>query len=214
MIPQQAKPSLRTPHFPFCHLRCPAAPKSKQWLCALKMETEDAYIHPPPRPISAKRRCSCCWRSVSWRGSAAVKQSLLKYVNKWWKTSAAKIRSVSTCCVYSGSCLGPSHFPLQTVFALKQCYPSLPPVHSPRPYLVFCSSDEKQQLAPSPPCGLIKLLLWLLSVSLIRPLTWTSETVTVYSYRVKGPVVMAGSRGVDQEGDDIQAHWELGRWAM
>lgn len=36
----------------------------------------------------------------------------------------------------------------------------------------------------------------------------------VYSYRVKGPVVMAGSRGVDQEGDDIQAHWELGQWAM
>lgn len=120
---------------------------------------------------------------------------------------------MSTLCVYSGSCLGPFHFPLQTVFALKQWYPSLPAVHSPRLYL-FCSSAGKQQLATSPPCGLIKLLLWLLSVSLIRPLTWTSETVTVYSYRVKGPVVMAGSRGVDQEGDDIQARWELGRWAM
>lgn len=32
------------------------------------------------------------------------------------------------------------------------------------------------------PCGLIKLLLWLQSVSLIRPWAWPSETVLVFGY--------------------------------
>lgn len=53
----------------------------------------------------------------------------------------------------------------------------------------LCSTGgKKQQLATTTaPCGLIKLPPPLLSVSLIRPLTWTSESVLVYSYGARGP---------------------------
>lgn len=57
-------------------------------------------------------------------------------------------------------------------------------------HLVFPLFDgrKKQQLATTTaPCGLIKLPPWLLSVSLIRPLTWTSESILVYGYSARGP---------------------------
>lgn len=101
------------------------------------------------------------------------------------------------------------YFPLLTPFSLRQRIPgSRPSIH-----LVFTSSVGKQQLA-TPPCGLIKLLRWLLSMSLIRPLAGASETGPVYGYSVPGPVVRAGSRGADRGGDDIQAHGERGCWGM
>lgn len=57
---------------------------------------------------------------------------------------------------------------------------------------------RKQQLATTPaPCGLIKLRRRLLSVSLIRPPAWTSESVLVYGYGARGPQSGPGSRKAD-----------------
>lgn len=83
-------------------------------------------------------------------------------------------------------------------------------VCSLRLYIPFVSTTGKQQLALAP-CGLIKLLQWLLSVSLIRSLAQTSGTSLVYSYRAEDSVVKAGSRGADRGADITRAEGEL-RW--
>ena len=109
--------------------------------------------------------------------------------------------------IYSGSFLGSLYFPLQTQrICFETVHPMLPApfrsvVYSPRPYPhpTLCSPTGKQQLALDP-CGLIKLLQLLLSMSLIRSWAWTSGSSPVYSYSVEEPVVRAGSRGVDMWG--------------
>lgn len=160
-------------------------------------------------PELTRRRCS--WQVTR---SAAVKQCIVKSVNKWWKTSPAKISSVSTRLYIQWKLSWPIIFSIANslCFEAAVSLASSSMFTSSLPRLLFNSG--KTTACNSPPCGLIKLLLWLLSMSLIRPLTWTSETVPVYGYSVKGSVVRAGSRGADREGDDIQARWELGWWAM
>lgn len=74
------------------------------------------------------------------------------------------------------------------------CFPLLTQTVVLRSSVFTCSAAGKQQLAFAP-CGLIKSLQWLLSVSLIRPLAWTSGSRLVFSYRALSADRGLGSKG-------------------
>lgn len=128
---------------------------------------------------------------------------------------------MSTLCAHSRRRLG--RWFLSIAYALRWSAVSL--VSSrPRLHLPFCSAGRKNNSLQTPtlpdtttPCGLIKLLRWLLSVSPARPLAWTSggrARCTVTAWRA--PVVRAGRKGAERGGDDIQAHGgeSRGGWRM